>query len=215
MKKVSLVIAMLIVIIFSLTTLGLAQTINSCYHNKSGKARIVSDSSMCKKNENFVSWGQQGIIGPPGPQGPPGPVGAMGPQGPTGATGPAGTTGPQGPIGMTGPAGPQGPAGGANGITRAVHGVVFCDGTIVSGSGFSVTGNSCALYTWFYVDIKFDTAFTKPPTCVVSSFDSGRTETTTLLTVIPWDIPTQGITLVASTISNYYTSDALTFICME
>jgi tail collar domain len=56
----------------------------------------------------YLTLGQLGPKGDPGPAGPEGPAGLQGPPGPTG---PRGATGPAGPQGLTGPAGPAGPQG--------------------------------------------------------------------------------------------------------
>jgi hypothetical protein len=139
--------------------------------------------------------GPIGPIGPAGPQGAQGPQGLPGPQGlkgDTGATGPAGAKGDIGPAGPAGPTGAkgdkgdtgapgaagatgatgatgaQGPAGVANGITKAIHGVVSWDGSY-SGTGFWTSGdeifceaNVCATAVWF------SEPFPASPTCIVS-----------------------------------------------
>jgi hypothetical protein len=108
------------------------KVINACYDERNGLARIVDSQSQCRRDEQFLSWneqgpaGPQGSAGPAGPSGPAGPAGAKGstgapgaagaagpagPAGPTGATGAGGPTGPIGPTGASGPAGATGPAG--------------------------------------------------------------------------------------------------------
>ncbi|HST24526.1 MAG TPA: collagen-like protein [Gaiellaceae bacterium] len=75
--------------------------IHGCYHvngqgqvDGSATLRVIDptstnkDGSACKKDENALSWNQQGIPGAPGPQGLPGlqgPQGIQGPQGPEGS----------------------------------------------------------------------------------------------------------------------------------
>lgn len=87
-------------------------TITACVKTKGGddgdskgSLRIVGGASDCKKNEQALSWNQQG---PAGPAGATGPAGAAGP---AGAKGSAGAQGPQGEPGAPGPQGPQGPKG--------------------------------------------------------------------------------------------------------
>ncbi len=55
MKKVPFIVGLIIVLMFALTTLSLAQTINACYSNRNGTLRIVSDSSQCTKNETPIT----------------------------------------------------------------------------------------------------------------------------------------------------------------
>jgi len=43
--------------------------ISGCYNQRDGKLRIVSDSSKCKKKENFIQWNMQGPQGEPGVDG--------------------------------------------------------------------------------------------------------------------------------------------------
>jgi hypothetical protein len=76
-----------------------------------GSLRIVGSASECKKNEQALSWNQQGPAGPAGPAGAAGAAGAAGPAGPTGAKGDAGPQGPQGEPGAQGPQGPKGDDG--------------------------------------------------------------------------------------------------------
>jgi Collagen triple helix repeat (20 copies) len=99
------------------------KVINVCYNERNGLVRIVNSNLECRRDEQFLSWSEQGPVGPQGPAGPAGPIGpkgatgAQGPAGPAGATGPAGPAGPTGatgaagPVGPTGPTGPAGPAG--------------------------------------------------------------------------------------------------------
>jgi hypothetical protein len=103
-------------------------TIYACVNVNDGALRIVSDSTVCKKNEHGLSWnilgpkGDQGEAGPVGPEGPAGKdgvTGPAGPQGPKGDPGEAGSQGPTGPTGERGPVGPQGPQGEpGQGITK-------------------------------------------------------------------------------------------------
>ena len=58
MKKLPLIMGLVIALMFALTTLSLAQTINACYSNNNGALRIVSNASQCKKSETFISWAQ-------------------------------------------------------------------------------------------------------------------------------------------------------------
>ncbi len=96
--------------------------ITGCYSKTTGRLRVIDPSAgeTCTKNENQLTWNQQGPPGPAGPSGAPGaagatgpsgPPGPFGPPGPTGASGPAGATGPAGAPGGPGPAGPPGPLG--------------------------------------------------------------------------------------------------------
>jgi len=79
-----------------------------------------------------------------------------------------GPQGPQGPKGDTGATGPMGPAG----VVNAVHGVVFENGTVGDGVGFTVgapTGPNTTRGTGLYRVI-FDTAFSNDAHCVVTPF---------------------------------------------
>ena len=67
MKKLPLVIGLVIALMFALTTLGLAQSVNACRSNRNGDLRYVSDASQCTKSETFMSWDLAGPQGPPGP----------------------------------------------------------------------------------------------------------------------------------------------------
>ena len=108
-----------------------------------------------------------GAVGPQGPQGIAGPNGPAGATGATGATGPAGPAGPAGATGATGatgPAGPTGPAGVASGISVAVHGHINSDGSIRSGSGFTVNHEPASgIY-----QILFTVPFTESPDCTIT-----------------------------------------------
>jgi len=107
------------------------KVINVCYDERNGLVRIVNSSLECRRDEQYLSWNEQGPSGPQGPAGPAGPVGSPGPAGAKGATGAAGAAGPTGatgaagtigPIGATGAAGPAGPTGatGAAGTTGPI-----------------------------------------------------------------------------------------------
>jgi Collagen triple helix repeat (20 copies) len=131
--------------------------------------------------------GPKGDTGPQGPQGAKGDTGATGLQGPQGPKGNTGATGSQGPAGadghspvvsmsgdqitidgvITGPhlTGPQGPAGVANGMSRVVMGKVDWDGTVLSGTGFTVSYDSRVPGGY---PITFDTPFNSVPSCVVT-----------------------------------------------
>jgi len=187
MKKLPLVIGLVMALMFALTTLSLAQTINACYNSRSGALRIVNDASECRGSEAFTSWNQ---IGPVGPMGPAGPTGATGPAGLQGAPGPAGLigdtgaagatgqTGPQGPLGLTGPVGP---AGTAVGVATVVYGTVTLannENPTITNIGtwtrdvspydnWYISSSFQADYTG-HVDISFNTPFPTTPTCVVS-----------------------------------------------
>jgi hypothetical protein len=103
------------------------------------------------RDEDHITWNQQGQAGTPGPAGPKGDTGAPGPkgdtgpagadgaQGPKGDTGPAGADGAQGPKGDTGATGPQGPQGerGPAGPNTVFSGSVNPNGTPQE-SGFTV-----------------------------------------------------------------------------
>jgi len=62
----------------------------------------------CSKNQNVVSWDENGAMGPTGATGKNGQDGAPGPAGPTGPRGADGHDGAQGPMGATGSAGTDG-----------------------------------------------------------------------------------------------------------
>ncbi|WP_083856627.1 collagen-like protein [Nitrolancea hollandica] len=123
--------------------------------------KVTTDGPpACGKGLQQVSWNQVGPMGPAGPPGPAGPkgdtgaTGETGPQGPAGPKGDRGETGPQGPAGPKGDPGPPGetgPAGpaGENGA-KHVSGMVRWDGSIRSGSGFTVRKVGTGQY---YVDI--------------------------------------------------------------
>lgn len=98
--------------------------IYSCYNANNGHDLRLTDPTnpkdACKKNEQSLTWNQQGPqgpkgdkgdTGPQGPQGLPGPQGPKGDKGDTGPQGPKGDTGPQGPQGIQGPQGDTGPQG--------------------------------------------------------------------------------------------------------
>ncbi|HEX2911933.1 MAG TPA: hypothetical protein VH186_14085 [Chloroflexia bacterium] len=92
--------------------------IYSCFNADNGKdLRLINPTNNCKRNEQLLTWNQQGPkgdTGPAGPQGPKGDTGAQGLQGlkgDTGAQGPKGDTGAQGPQGLKGDTGAQGPVG--------------------------------------------------------------------------------------------------------
>lgn len=85
--------------------------IHACKSKETGKLRVVSNASQCRRGEQYLSWnirGPQGPAGLKGEQGPVGPQGAAGSAGAVGATGPAG---PEGPAGAQGPPGPKGEKG--------------------------------------------------------------------------------------------------------
>jgi hypothetical protein len=73
--------------------------------------------------------------------------------------------GPAGPTGATGATGPQGPAGVTNGVSRVIKGYVNWDGTVISGTGFSVSYDSRAPGGY---SLTFVTPFTSVPSCVVT-----------------------------------------------
>ena len=136
--------------IFALTTLSLAQTINGCANKNNGILRIVSNASQCTAAENFISWNQVGPAGvtsaqaitlPPGSQATAtlnsGVLTIGVPQGQTGATGAAGAAGAAGHSPVLTWSGDQiaidnvvtgphltGPAGVANGVSRIIYGAV-------------------------------------------------------------------------------------------
>jgi hypothetical protein len=83
--------------------------------------------------------GVDGAVGPQGPSGVNGKDGAQGPEGLAGKDGSVGPVGSQGPKGDPGPTGPTGPS-------KVVGGYVNADGTIISGSGYTVTKNTPGLY---------------------------------------------------------------------
>ena len=53
-------------------------TLSACINPGNGMMRLVSDSSQCHANENFVTWNITGPAGPAGPAGPSGPAGPPG-----------------------------------------------------------------------------------------------------------------------------------------
>ena len=75
-------------------------TIEACANGQ--HMRIVDSSDDCKKNEEGVSWNQQGIQGDPGAKGDTGDTGAKGDTGDTGAKGDTGDTGDTGAPGADG-----------------------------------------------------------------------------------------------------------------
>jgi hypothetical protein len=91
------------------STLNGSDVIRGCVA-PSGDLKIV-DGGRCKKNEDALSWNQQGPAGPQGPAGARGETGAQGSAGAKGDTGPQGPSGPKGDAGVQGATGPQGPAG--------------------------------------------------------------------------------------------------------
>ena len=165
MKKLPLVIGLVIAMMFALTTLSVAQTINACYDTKKGDLRIVSDGpSSCTKTEAFTSWNQKGDKGD------------QGIQGIQGIQGLKGDKGDQGDTGATGADGAQGPPGVPNGTTIAAYGQVTDTGIWLSGSD----NWSCEApvdlpldppkhYRYFYVLLLTQHDDTHPPTCVVSA----------------------------------------------
>jgi hypothetical protein len=62
MKKLSLGITLIVVMLFAIATMSMAQTktINGCVNNKNGALRIVSDASKCTKSETHIWWNQVG-----------------------------------------------------------------------------------------------------------------------------------------------------------
>lgn len=105
--------------------------IYSCYNANNGRDfRLVDPTNAkdgCKRNEQSLTWNQQGPAGPQGPKGDKGDPGAQGPQGLPGAQGPKGDKGDpgaQGPQGLPGAQGPKGDKGdpgaqGAQGLQGA------------------------------------------------------------------------------------------------
>lgn len=103
-QRRTVVLMMLAVLFVLIASTCYAQAILGCYHHKNGKLRIVSDHSLCKKNELPITFNT-------GAQGPPGPKGDKGDQGEPGVQGIQGIQGIQGPKGDRGDVGPQGPPG--------------------------------------------------------------------------------------------------------
>jgi hypothetical protein len=90
--------------------------IYSCFNATSGKdVRLIDPAKGCKKDEQLLTWNQQG---PKGDKGDPGQQGSQGPKGDKGDKGDTGQQGSQGPKGDKGDVGPQGLPGqqGAPGI---------------------------------------------------------------------------------------------------
>jgi hypothetical protein len=94
-----------------------AGTITACIKTKGdddgpkGNLRVVGNAGDCKKNEQALTWNQQGPAGPAGAIGATGPAGPAGAKGATGPKGDTGATGPAGPAGAKGAAGPKGDIG--------------------------------------------------------------------------------------------------------
>src|SRR5690349_11328272 len=65
---------------------GPATTVHACYSHPGGRLRL---GTICRKNENPVTWS---VAGPPGAAGPPGPPGPQGEPGLSGARGASGAT---------------------------------------------------------------------------------------------------------------------------
>ena len=110
--------------------------------------------------------GTNGLNGATGPTGPAGINGINGINGVTGPTGPQGITGPTGSGGgggggATGPTGPTGPAGSGGGAS--MKGVVNGDGTISSGTGYTVTHVATGEY-----NITFTSPLSSAPTLTVT-----------------------------------------------
>jgi hypothetical protein len=157
--------------------------------------------------------GAVGPVGPIGPIGPGGPQGAQGPQGPKGDTG---ATGPTGATGATGATGPAGPPGVANGITRAVHGILNWNTDIIRGTGFTTSGYpqcsgtgiiGCSIY------IYFNTPFNDTPTCTVTPFSYSYEQMVFFVSV--WEAANDHVMIRYFTPgeNQYYTP--LMFICVE
>ena len=145
-----------------------------CQNNKTGVFRFapvkdidptknVDYEPVCKSNTETLIW-----INPAGGmQGPAGPQGLKGDKGDKGATGATGATGAQGPPGV------------ADGISKAVHGVVAWDGGVEAGTGFTISHVSC--YDFVCVTgIVFKLPFKDTPTCVVS-VDENSIDTPTVI----------------------------------
>jgi len=164
-----------------------------CQNNKTGAFRLapvkdidatsnVNYEPVCKATETLV-WinpGMQGPAGPPGPQGPKGDKGDKGDQGIQGIQGIKGDKGDKGDQGIQGIKGDkgdqgiqgiQGPPGVANGVTRAVHGIVNWNGGIIVGTGFNAQNLGCNS-TSCRTEVLFSTDFIGPPSCSVSCFGS-------------------------------------------
>lgn len=158
--------------------------------------------------------GIQGAIGPQGIQGAQGIPGDPGPKGDTGSTGAIGPSGAQGDPGLqgvkgdTGAQGPVGPDPQVNG-PRATRGVINADGTIRSGSGFTVAKLGTGIY-----EITFTTPYSAPP--VVDAFP-GETSGS-LMSKVRTAVPVTSSKATLNTfIANTGTStdSVLGFIAME
>jgi hypothetical protein len=154
------------------------RVIHGCVSSTNGGLRVITATSTCKHHhETPLDWNQ---VGPPGPTGPPGARGGTGPAGLTGAIGATGATGAKGATGLTGATGAKGATGltgatgakgttgltGANGATgatgptgpgvRTVAGFINADGTVASGSGFTVRlGTAPGNYIIFFPPATF------------------------------------------------------------
>ena len=74
-----IVLAMAVVLLLPLTRVSASpSTLSACINPGNGMMRLVSDSSQCHANENFVTWNVTGPAGPAGPAGPQGPAGPSG-----------------------------------------------------------------------------------------------------------------------------------------
>lgn len=76
--------------------------IQACADVRTGRLRIVSKRTDCRRHERPLAWNVEGPKGEPGAPGPAGPVGPGGEQGLQGEQGPQGMQGPQGPPGPKG-----------------------------------------------------------------------------------------------------------------
>ena len=76
-------------------------------------------------------------------------------------------SGAQGATGNAGPAGPAGATGPAGSITGLIHGSVASDGSIVAGTGFTITKTGTGAYT-----INFTSAFGTVPIVILTSLGS-------------------------------------------
>jgi hypothetical protein len=220
MKKIVFVLlAMVMLIVVPCLAFGFPGhegQIPVCQNNKTGAFRLapvkdidatsnVNYEPVCKATETLV-WinpfgGSQGPAGPPGPQGPKGDKGDKGDQGIQGIKGDKGDQGIQGV---------QGPPGVANGITRAVHGIVNWNGDILVGTGFNAHNAGCNSSTCL-TEVVFSTSFIGPPSCSVSCFGSCGWP---LFNVTIYDVNSYNLIVEFQYYSNpdYH---AFAFICVE
>ena len=66
MKKITVLLGMILVLLGLMVFPSYGQVINGCYQTRTGQLRIVNDLAECRSSETPISWN---IIGPQGPAG--------------------------------------------------------------------------------------------------------------------------------------------------